>query len=499
MNVDEALKLALKYHQSGDFFRAEQLYGEILKVQSSNADVYSNLGNVLQDIGRIEDAITSYKMAIEVNPNFAGAYYNLGDIFLEKSRFDDAIACYTKAIELKPGFVEAYNNLGIALKSLAEFEKAISCFRIAIKLNSRFYRAYNNLANTLDITGNFKEALFYYQKTVEINPDISDAHFNLGQSLLLHGNFTEGWKEYEWRWKTDDFHYKHRRLSQPAWSGSSLKGMTIFVYEEQGIGDQIMFSSILPDIMNQASLCIVECEKRLVPLFARSFPSALITGSIDEHGVYPSAIPDANFQVAIGTLPLFLRPNLTSFPCRRAYFQADHEQVNQWQFRMKALGNGINVGISWKGGSDPDVRRTRSTFLEQWGPLFSMPGIHFINLQYGDSVQELQEIKDKYGITIHDWEDADPLKNLDWFAAQISALDLVISIDNATVHMAGALGVPVWTLLPYACNWRWMMNREDSPWYPTIRLFRQEAAGDWKPVMESVAKALKGMAVPYEH
>jgi hypothetical protein len=286
--------------------------------------------------------------------------------------------------------------------------------------------------------------------------------------------------------KTEKFISKWRNFSQPLWDGSSLKGKTLFVQAEQGIGDEIMFASCLEEVINQADLCIVECDERLVPLFARSFLKAMVIKHISSKDTYPTDLPPVDMRISIGSLPSFLRPNLSSFPQKKSYLISDVHKVEYWRNRIAELGKGLKIGISWRGGITPLVIRRRSIVLEQWSKLFSIPGIHFINLQYGDCKDELAEAKEKLGITIHDWEDADPLKDLDGFAAQISALDMVISVDNSTVHMAGALGVPVWVLLPFVCDWRWMRKIDDTPWYTTVRLFRQTSLGDWDGVFEHV-------------
>ena len=202
----------------------------------------------------------------------------------------------------------------------------------------------------------------------------------------------------------------------------------------------------------------------------------------------------------MGSLPRYLRSNRESFPARRRYLAADPAQTDVWRRRYSEIGEGLNVGISWQGGAKPDVRRLRSTSLEKWMPLLSTPGVQFINVQYGETDAELAAIRNRTGVTIHDWDDADPLVDLDNFAAQISALDLVISVDNSTVHMAAAVGRPVWTLLPFSPNWRWMLEDESSPWYSTMRLFRQPGLNDWPAVFEKVARELKTLSTaPPEH
>jgi hypothetical protein len=234
----------------------------------------------------------------------------------------------------------------------------------------------------------------------------------------------------------------------------------------------------------------MECDKRLVPLFARSFPKAKVMERIKEDIQYPSDLQHADMKIALGSLPRYLRTSLATFPRRKYYLIPDMQKVEMWRRRYRELGDSLKIGISWRGGSTPSVLRKRSITLEQCERLFSISGIHFINLQYGDCSGELRLVRERFNQIIYDWKDADPLTDLDNFAAQTAALDMVISVDNAAVHMAGALGVSVWTLLSFAPEWRWMLNREDSPWYPTMRLFRQTSPGDWTSVMAKVKNEL---------
>jgi tetratricopeptide (TPR) repeat protein len=520
--------LGLCLQNTGHPERAIEYYEKALKLHLRTFGLLNNLGLALQDRGDLDQAMTCYENALELNPDFAEAQYNMGNAFRDKGELDEAIACYQKAIKLDPGYAEAYLHMGIVLKDKGQFDKAITQYQKAIALNPSFAKAYSNLGNSLRMKGNLDEAVICYQKAIDLNPsfveafcnlgltfqekgeigeamicyqkaielspDFADAHWNLSLALLLSGNFDAGWSKYEWRWKTKENTSRSYSFPKALWDGSSLNGKRIFVFAEQGIGDEIMFASCLPDVIAEAGLCIVACEKRLVPLFSRSFPECTITEHFCPDDTYPSSLSESDMKIAMGSIPKFLRRDLRSFPERQSYLVPDHHKVKTWKERYRLLGEGLNVGISWRGGLRPYEKLTRSTLLAQWAALFSLKGIHYINLQYGDCKNELREADEKLGVSIHDWEDSDPLKDLDDFAAQVAALDLVISIDNATVHMAGALGVPVWTLLPFACNWRWMSDGEHSPWYKTMRLFRQLSYGDWDEVFQRVCDALRETA-----
>jgi tetratricopeptide (TPR) repeat protein len=522
MDINKAIQSALAYYQAGNLQDAEHLYKEILRVQPDNRDAlhflgvicyelgnydfaiehikkalqinpsnayaYFNLGDAFRGKGQFDEAIICYQKALKINPNLADAYYNLATILEDKGRFDEAILSYQKALQINPNDTDAWYNMGILLKEKGQLDEAVSCYQKALQINPNLADAYNNLGITLQQKGQLNEAITCYQKALKINPDLADAHYNLGIAHLFSGNFKEGWEGYEFRWELKDS--ARCKFSQPLWDGSSLTGKTLFVYDEQGVGDEIMFASCLPEVIAQTNLCLLETDKRLVPLFARSFPGAMVVERIKEGDVYPSELPPVDIRIAIGSLPKFLRPNLTSFPQQKAYLIPDSKQVEVWSNRFKLLGKGLKVGISWRGGKHTDIQRIRSTVLSQWNDILTLPGTYFINLQYGDCSSELREAHGKLGITIHNWKDAEPLKDLDGFAAQIAALDLVISVDNATVHMAGALGVPVWTLLPFSCEWRWMLKFEDTPWYKNMRLFRQKMPDDWDEVFKRVSLTL---------
>jgi tetratricopeptide (TPR) repeat protein len=488
---DAYYNLGNAYRDKGQLDEAISSYQKAIQLNPNFAPGYCNLGSVLQQKGLPEEAIISYQRAIRHNPDFAEAHYNLGNVFLQdKGQVDEAISCYQKALQIKPDYPDALINLGVALKNKGQVDEAIIRYQKALQITPDNGNAYFNFGLAVEDKGRLEEAISYYRKAVQIDPGLVYAHWNLSLALLLTGNFGEGWEKYEWRWERKENISRRYNFSKPSWDGSSLEGKSIFVYSEQGVGDEIMFASCLPDIISQAAVCIVACEKRLVPLFCRSFPDCVVIEHFDPDDSYPARLPPVDVKIAIGSLPKFLRPDLGSFPEQKAYLIPDAQKSKMWRDRFTLLGNGLEVGISWRGGTTPDEKSARSIFLDQWVQLFSVQGINYINLQYGDCDEELRKAKEKFGVTIYDWEDADPLKDLDNFASQVAALDLVISIDNATVHMAGALGIPVWTLLPFAPNWRWMLDREDSPWYPTMRLFRQPSSGDWQSVVDRVKYAL---------
>jgi len=480
--------LGVLFQQNDKFNDAIACYQRALQINPHFASAYNNLGNVFQEKRHFDDAIACYQKAIQCNPDFAFAYNNLGNALQGKGHFDEAITCHQKALQINPEFTAALNNLGEAFQNKGLFDEAIACYEKALQLNPNNSESYSNLGSAFQEKGQFDKAIKYHQKALETAPTFTDAHWNMSLTLLSLGNFKDGWKKYEWRFLKKDA--RPSIFPYPRWDGRPLKGKSIIISAEQGVGDEIMFASCLPELIAQAELCVVECDRRLIPLFARSFPKTIVIERLDSGNAYRPGIPLADMQIPMGSLPKFLRPNLASFPQQGEYLIPDNHKTETWRKRYTELGEGLKIGISWRGGSKPAEKLARSTVLAQWKNLFSVSGVHFINLQYGDCTNELREAREKTGITIHDWEYADPLTDLDDFAAKVSALDLVISVDNATVHMAGALGVPVWVLLPFSCDWRWMRDFEDTPWYKSVRLTRQGTFGNWNEVFERVTSDL---------
>ena len=462
-------------------------YRRAIKLKPEFASAYDNLGNALSEKGMVDEAIESFGKALLLNPDDAGIYFNLACTYMDNDQPDEAIKNYETVLSLNPGFNGIYNNLGLAFAEKGIPDGAIKHYKNALSLNHDDAKAYNNIGFALVDKGMLDEAILNYKKALKIEPDNVEYHKNLGIAYLSAKDLIKGWKEFEWRLKT----IKLPEMNEQTWKNSTLKENTLLIHAEQGVGDEIMFASCMPDIISTCSNIILECDSRLTPLFGRSFPSVKLIQRTIENKQNGSEISPVDMKIAIGSLPRFIRPDFSSFPQQKSYLIPDKQKVDVWSTRFRNLGEGLKVGISWRGGRKAKIKHMRSISLEKWSQIFSLKGVHFINLQYGSCTEEIQAIKDKLGVTIHDWEEADPLEDLDGFANQIAALDLVISVDNSTVHMAGALGVPVWTLLSFACDWRWMQGFADTPWYKSVRLYRQSSLGDWDELIERVASDLR--------
>ncbi|HEV8004125.1 MAG TPA: tetratricopeptide repeat protein, partial [Planctomycetaceae bacterium] len=530
LEADARHLLGLIAHQRGDHAAAIDGIRRAIAINERNATYHSNLGVACRSLGKTTESLAAFRRALELNPTSPGMQFNLGNALKDASEFSAAAAefrrvlaqeptraeawsglgdalrgmeefaearrCHERAIELAPRSADVHYNLGLMHRDEGQLSRAAECFLKAACLRPDFSDAHANLANTYEDLGHLPQALVAFDRALRLKPDAPLIQFNRSLALLRQGDLAQGWPAYEWRWRHNG---KPRVFSEAEWTPALDPTATVLIYSEQGIGDEVMFASCFGEVISRSGRCLIECEPRLLKLFARSFPAATFfprAGQIDPR---TAGVPHWDSQIASGSLPRLLRPRLDAFPTHAGYLVPDSEKVRQWRDRFERLGVGLTVGIAWRGGKDPATRRRRSTTLAQWASLFRIPGVAFVNLQYGDCTAELEQTRRDFAANLHDWPDADPLSDLDNQAAQIAALDLVISVDNATVHLAGALNIPVWTLLPFASDWRWFTNASGSPWYPGMRLFRQETADGaldrkWNNVFATVARELEELA-----
>ena len=495
-SAESYYNLGLLLQEQNRSSEAIQAYQDAIEINPNYSKAYNNLGSILKTQGKFEEAIQAYRQAIKNSPSYSQAHNNLGIVLSDQGKLEEAIQAYQNVLKINPNHLEACNSLGIVLKDLGKLEESVQAYQNAIKINSNHGPTYNNLGNALRDQGKLEKAVQAYKQAIEINPQFPEAHHNLGTSLFLAGDFENCWKHYEWRWQCPNTHLslKERHLPQRRWEGSELTDTSILVWAEQGVGDQITFASMFPSLLQAGAKVIVECEQRLIPLFKRSFP---------EIRFYPQeSLPHAqlfdtniNYQIPMGSLGRWFRADQDSFSRnKQSYLKACPEETEKRRRKYQELSNGsMLVGISWKSaGPDQSWSESRSIPLnDYWASVLSYEDCYFINLQYGDVKRELELLKLETGLAIYSDQEVYALEDLDNFAAQVSALDLVISIDNTTVHIAGALGQRVWTLLPHIPYWRWMRDGEDTLWYKNMRLFRQDHIGDWSGVFQQVGMLLQ--------
>lgn len=496
-SADAHNNLGIALKAEGAIEAAETHFRRAIEIRPDHSRAHSNLGTVLRGQDQAEAAIEALSRAVALDPAYADAYSNLGNVFTDLGRHDEAIALYRKALELDPNHGEALLNLGTALKQgSAEDAESTALYRQAVQANPELADAHYNLAVNLVETGDYDEARDEYAATVALDPAHIGAQGNLARLDLLTGRFAAGFDRWNWRWREPSTW--QRTLDHPTWQGEPLDGRTLLIWGEQGVGDEVMLASVLSDAIAAAGHVIVECDARLVPLFARSFPTARFVARNEP----PSPLittRDIDVQCALGDLCRWFRRDPTDFADPRAYLHAEAGAVDAIRERYAAFGPGPRIGIAWrsKPRSDSPVNvrfsESKSTELAAWAPILATPNVRFVNLQYGDCTADLAAVEQNLGVTVHVDPLIDQMASLDDFAAQIAALDLVIAASNTTVHIAGALGRPVWTMLPFVPDWRWQTERDDSLWYPAMRLFRQPKIGDWASVFARVGAELSAV------
>lgn len=473
---DAYLYLANLLRSSEREAEAENAYRRTLELRPDDYEASSNLASLLHEEGRFKEAEMLFRHALAVEPCSAVANYNLGGLLLDQGIRDEAEICFRRALELQPGLAAAHNRIGTLFRETGRFEEAERAYRRALILEPEATGVMTNLALLLHEQQRLEEAERYYQQALSIDPEHVFLRYNFGLNCLAQGRFTEGWAGYEYRWKTRGFE-KPRHQSKPLWDGEYISEGSLLVWQEQGVGDVVLYSSMISDVLSQVPRLVLECENRLVPLMKRSFPEVFV---VPREDVNHPVVQDSNWQCPIGSLGQHARPSLQSFRGNLSYLKADPRHAVSLRSAYRE-GNRPVIGLSWR-SSNKNVGSRKSLPIAAWFPILSAIDATFVNLQYGDCAEELLNLEQLYGVRVLQDKTIDPVRDLDAFAAQVSAMDLVISISNSTVHFAGALGVPVWTLLPMgdALLWYWFHGRDDSPWYPSMRLYRQTEIGDWE-------------------
>ncbi|MGD0987415.1 MAG: tetratricopeptide repeat-containing glycosyltransferase family protein [Candidatus Sulfotelmatobacter sp.] len=472
----------------GKLDEAAASYERAVDLQPELPEAHYNLGNVRHAQLKLDEAAACYEHALALQPQLAEAHYNLGNTLQAQGKLEDAITCYERALTLEPGKYEARHNLGNALQALDKFEEAMECYQQVLALHPGYAKAYYSVGAAFHAMGNLGDALAWYAKARGLQPDLAEAAFAESLAQLLQGEFTPGWRNYESRWQTKEHTPPMRIYTQPLWTGETLASGPLLIWGEQGIGDEIMFAGLIPDAMRAGIRCVLDCDVRLKTLFARSFPdveviSSRASGDLADDD--PAQNPELGIvaQLPIGSLPRLFRESLGAFAATTSpYLIADADERQRFLDRY-ADGRRL-VGLAWY-TNNRLTGRMRSINLSLFAPLFARADTRWFSLQYGDH-QALQNQAEVAGAPLIIDRSVNQLADIDLFAAQIAAMDLVITIDNSTAHLAGALGIPTCVLLPFASDWRWLQGREDSPWYPTLRLFRQPSCGDWQSVVRRV-------------
>ena len=467
-------------------------YKKAIEIKPDLAEAYNNLGNCLGNSGRLDEAIDSFKQAIAIKPRYAEAFFNMGEYL----NSEEAVDSYKKAIELKPDFAEAYVNLGNLLRLKGELKKAIDSFKQAININPDFVEAYTNMGIALQDNGELDPAIDSYKQAIRIWPDYSPAHLNLAYAFLNAGNVKEGLKENEWRLRTPDFKTEERHFSQPMWNGiESLGDKTILLWNEQGPGDVIMWSSCISYLSSRTAHCILECQEKLVPLLARSLPSVEVKVAKSR---LDGERTDFDLHLPLGSLFQHFISEISQNTNPDAFLVPNPLRVDYWIERLNSLGSGPFIGMSWTSPRVTPQRLRNYTQLSDWAPIFALPNVTLVSLQSSDFgndsalVEDLSAIQDEFGITVHYFNELDYWGNLDDVSALCAALDIVVSVSTAVSTLAAGVGTPTKMLHWRQSAWN---NILFTPPGPSVDVFERNTWEPWDTVFQSVAKDIADFQV----
>ena len=465
---------------------AIKAFKKTLSLKADHAEAYNNMGIALQAEGRLEEAIEIFKMAVSIKPDYANAYGNMGFVLKKQGKLEEAIGFYNKAISLKPDYAEAYFNLGVALQEQGKFKKAIGAYSKTITLKPDNVGAYKNMGVSLQDQGKLDKAIEVYYAALSIQPNCADTHKNLSFALLNIGRLKEGLDEYEWRFKTSKGLSKQRSFKLPLWDGEeSLKGKRILIWSEQGVGDTINWCSLLSWVASQVDDCILECQEKLVPLLVRSFPDIVVK---PEFRGLDKGRNDFDFHIPMGSLYRhFLKKTFQEVE-PAAFLIPDPVRVKFWEERLRSLGTGSYVGISWKSSDMSPERLQNYAPISEWAPLFKVADVTFINLQYKNFSDDLIKIQNEFGVMVHNFDDLDHFNNLDDVAALCAALDVVVSIKNTIPLISAGVGT-----LTKLANWRqspWNNNLL-NPLGPSVEIFQRNTWEPWENIFSLIAEEVK--------
>lgn len=474
-------------HEKGRVLAEMKRYGEAkasyllaLEKDPDSSECLNDLGVACQELGEHDEAIRYLREAIRLRPGVVGVYNNLGVALNEQRRFEEAIECFNRGLAVGPDYALAWNNLGNSLRAVGRNRAAVAALETAIRLKPDYPEAYNNLAIAYVQMGENEKALAWYDKALLFRPDYPECHMNRALQRLMIGDLSNGWADYEWRWQLKTM--RHRDLKKPLWDGSPLGGKRILIYWEQGLGDSIQFIRYAKELKDRGATVIFEGQPALQHIFSR-------TPGLDEFVVRGATLPPFDVHAPLLSLPGQCHTTLESVPSDVPYIFPDMHFVKLWAPRLESL-KGLRVGIAWQGNPDHRGDHLRSFPLALFEALGKIDGITLVSLQRNFGAEQLERVKGEFDVVSFDGidEEADGFLRT---AAIMKNLDLVISADTSIAHLAAAMGAPTWIAIAVASDWRWLRRREDSPWYPTVRLFRQKEPGDWKDVFQRLAVALK--------
>jgi tetratricopeptide (TPR) repeat protein len=490
--------MAMAFARMGRGSDGEILLNRLKALPGHTAQALHTIGNIRKEQGDLDGALQFFDQAALADRSYWPAFNEGGLARASQGRFEDAIETYRAGLEGSPTSPQLLHNLATSLRKLGYSAEAVQYLQRALADTSADASVRDaielNYAGALDDDGRPEDALLVLDAIIARTPGNVDAHYNRAQALLSIGRFPEGWREMAWRARRPQANVRYDAFAPPRWDGEDLVGKRLLIWTEQGIGDEIVAASMIPDALAVAKHVAVLCSERLVPLFRRSFPEAQIEQRKEP---LPKSITSGkfDFQMSLAELGAAFRTSFDGFPRRTNYLAADRARSDALRRKYTAVRPDAPViGLCWSSLKNYEIGWLKSVNLGAWTPILTTPNVTFVSLQYGDRwAAEISRIRDQLGVDIIQDSEIDPLTNMDDFAAQTAAMDLVISISNTTVHTAAALGVPVWVLLAMGRGrlWYWFHNRTDSPWYASARLFRQERSREWEGVIRSCAAELQ--------
>jgi Flp pilus assembly protein TadD len=474
MTIPQALALGLEHQRAGRLEQAERIYRQILTVQPDHSQALLLLARIAMRVGQPAGAAPILRRVMELTPQDTESRYLLGLALRQSGATADAIEVFTQLVQLAPQHFDAHNALGDALQAAGRVEEAVGWYRQAILLRPDSAEAHNNLASAYQEIGQVTEAIASYRAAVALAPNDPAIHYNLALSLLSDGQYIEGFIEHESRWQVPQLGLTQRNFSQPRWTGEDPRGKRLLLFCEQGFGDSIQMLRYVPLIEQMGASVIVQLPRELMRL-ARSLPGDATLVAFGD------LLPEFDLQCPLLSVPRAMRTTVESIPVVLPYLRCEPAAAEEWRQRVDAVARGKRkIGVAWAGRREHWNDRNRSIPPEMLTPLLSAPDAIFVSLQKLQEGAPLDHIFD-WTSDLHDFADT---------AALIEALDGVISVDTAVAHLAGALGKPTWLLLPFAADWRWLRDREDSPWYPSMKLLRQTNLMNWTPVIAQASQQI---------
>ena len=508
----ERLLAAARHRDAGEAADARRCVAEVLAENPGDPEATGLMAALAADDNDFAQGYRWAQRTLDADPRAAGPHYTLGRLFQAEGRLAEAEASYLRALEFAPDSAKAHNNLGCVQHMLGKLDLAVASYRRALALDAYLPQSnqnlaaitsdpalaqgaiagylrqlqqnpddawgHNNLANVYRELGRHREALASFDAAIARNPELAEAHFSRAHELLLCGEYAAGWKEHEWRWKVKALDAPMPEFRQPLWDGAALPGKTLLLHAEQGLGDTIQFIRYAPLAARRCGAVILECQPQIAGLL-RPIPGLSRVVARGE------PLPAFDAHLPVMSLPRVFGTTVDSVPWNGPYIRADPRRIEHWR-RALAPGARLHVGLAWAGRPQYWDDRKRSIPLAAFAPLAGLAGLCLYSLQWGEAAAQIPSLPG--GMRIRDFGDA--IRDFSEMAALVACLDIVISVDTSVTHLAGAMGAPAWLLAAHAPDWRWLLDRADSPWYPSVRIFRQQRHGDWPGVIGRVAAEL---------